>query len=382
MKRLPLGTNVFQFTKAVRAVLLGTIITVGQAMAAEKPGTTPPIDSVSVYWVGHSLMNTPAETKQGPVDLMSLVASFANARNLKHKAFDHTFTGVPLAAQWRGKPYAYDRDASSMVPKREAFERNAGEYDTLVLTELLPLQAVFKYEFSEYYLRKFYCTIKNANPAARVFLYETWTNGQGTSPHGGYPSIEYFDWRAEMVKDRERWESLAKAALEPKVKSPGWLSRFSMHSKSDGGCEPGDPILIVPLGQAMIALFDRMKNPRPQDNFAWPGGEKLTFVDLFANPYTNIPASWPLKTGETTEKPELTPRDPSKPVDDAHPALPTIYLSALVHFATLYRQSPEGLPYPDEIGEPLAKTLQCIAWETVTTTSLTGVTANAGCAAS
>ena len=59
MKRLPLGTNVFQFTKAVRAVLLGTIITVGQAMAAEKPGTTPPIDSVSVYWVGHSLMNTP-----------------------------------------------------------------------------------------------------------------------------------------------------------------------------------------------------------------------------------------------------------------------------------------------------------------------------------
>lgn len=377
MIKLSFGTTVPAAATIAFAVMVGAIITMGQSVAAET--TTAKRESVSVYWVGHSILNTPAETKQGPVDIMSLVASFAKSRDLKHSAFDHTFTGIPISAQWRGKPYSYERDASSMVAKREAFERDAGKYDTIVLTEALPLKAVMRTEFSEYHLRKFYCTLKNANPDARVFLYQSWINLNADDPIAGFPPIEHFDWRSAMVEDRKQWELLAKAALQPKVKSPGWLSRFGMHSSTDGGCEPSSPILIVPVGEAMIALCDRLKQPKPGDDFALPGGAQLTFEDLFENPYINVPKNWPLKEGEVVEKPELVLRDPSKPLDDIHPRLPAIYLSALVHFATLYKQSPVHLPYPEEIGEPLAATLQCIAWETVTTSPLSGVTGQSAC---
>ncbi|HEX2842504.1 hypothetical protein [Hyphomicrobium sp.] len=339
--------------------------------------------SVSVYWIGHSLINTKVQTEEGTIDLMSLVSSFAKTRGLDYAMGDHTFSGIPLSAQWRGKPHSYERDASEMVSKREAFEREAGRYDTVVLTEALPLQASFANEFSTYYLRKFYCTIKQANPAARVFLYESWINLHGTDPYAGYPPMHEFDWGAEMVAQRGRWEALADGALQPRVPQPGWLARLGLTSMTDGGCVPKDPILIVPVGQALISLRDRLAEPRPGDRFDLPDGRRLAFSDLFENPYVNWPRNWPTRNANADEleaqRQALVLRDPTRPLDDIHPTAIGIYMSALVHFATLYGQNPVGLSAPSFLGEPLAETLQCIAWETVVSTARSGVEGEARC---
>jgi hypothetical protein len=358
----------------------------GDLVAGDKEAPKRDIASVFVYWVGHSLMNTRAETSSGPIDLMSLVGTFAKARGLGYTMGDHTFTGVPLSAQWRGKPHSYARDASEMIAKREAFERDAARYDTVVLTEALPLQASLVNEYSAYYLRKFYCTIKRANPAARVFLYESWINLHGTDPHAGYPPMHEFDWRAEMVEQRARWEALAVAALEPRISQPGWLAFLGVGSQSDGGCAPQDPILIIPVGQALIALYDRIAKPRPEDRFERADGSRLELSDLIENPYVNLPRSWPVQESAAddveAQRAALVLRDPARPLDDIHPTATGIYFSALVHFATLFGQSPVGLPAPSFLGQPLAETLQCIAWETVVSYERSGVEGEAGCAAS
>ena len=65
-------------------------------------------------------------------------------------------------------------------------------------------------------------------------------------------------------------------------------------------------------------------------------------------------------------------RDPSKPMDDIHLSLVGVYFSALVNFATLYRQTPVGLQYPNELGM-LGTALQCVAWDSVLRDARAGV---------
>ncbi len=343
-----------------------------------------PKSSVSVYWVGHSLVEAKAETEQGQITLMSLLGTFATAKNLDYNMGDHTLWGSPLSALWRGNPHGYKRDASSMVKKRRSFEKDAARYDTLLLTEAIPLRPTMKYEFSSYYLRQFYCVIKKANPSSRVYLYETWVNFQAADKNAKFPPAHRFNWRHEMSDQRTAWLELADAARKPSVKSPGWLSSLGINSTTDAGCLTEDPIFIVPVGSTFLAIDERLASPRPDDNFTKPDGSKLKTADLFSNPYINWPENWPREDQAEIIDPETTLSglklaDPSKPHDDIHPSALGIYVSALVHYATLYRRSPVGLPTPAYIGEGLGKTLQCIAWQTVLNEPRSGVTGKAPC---
>jgi hypothetical protein len=324
-----------------------------------------PKPGISVMWVGHSLIEQKADSAWGRVDIMSVVGRLAESRKLAYTMTDHTLFGSPLSALWRGRPHSYDRDASPMAEKRAVFETEAGRYDTLVATEAVPLAGTLKYEFSPYYLRSFYCTLLKANPKARVYLYQTWVNFQGSHRAGGKPAPEGFDWRAEMKAERVLWDELADAARKPSVVAPHWLHRLGWTSTSDAGCGIEDPIYSVPVGDALLALDARMAAPKPGDRFEWPDGRPFRLIDMVANPVVDS------ATGAL--------RDPSKPFDDIHASLAGIYFSALVHFATLYRQSPADLPSPPEIGEPLARTLQCIAWETVAKNPRSGVLGDADC---
>lgn len=350
---------------------------------AEPDGSSPPLaseqmrkqgqkSSLSVLWAGHSLMEQEASSSWGRVDLMSLVGRFAESRQLSYTMTDHTLFGSPLSALWRGKPHSYDRDASEMVAKREAFERDAGRYDTLVLTEVIPLSANVRSEFSAYYVRRFACTLWNANPEARVYLYQTWVHFQG-SHHGGKPSADGFDWRAEMIAERAHWDELAETASRPDVPAPHWLSKVGWHQRSDGGCSARAPIYLAPVGSALLLLDERLKAPKSGDHFVWPDGAPFQLIDMASNP-TIAPAG-----GLAQTEGARAARDPSRPADDIHASLTGIYFSALVHFATLYQQSPIGLPYPAEIGENLARTLACIAWQTVAGDARSGVAGEPVC---
>jgi hypothetical protein len=334
-----------------------------------------PRDSATVYWVGHSLIEAKAPTANGEMDLMTLVGTLARAKGLRYEMGDHTLWGSPLSALWRGKPHSYDRDASAMVEKRRQFEAEAGKYDSMVLTEVIPVKRALDNEYSAHYVRRFYCTLKSANPQAQIYLYESWVNLQGGDPHAGYPPAHLFNWRDEMRAARAAWETLADAASQPKVTEPGWLSSF-WPSTTNAGCDVTDPIFIVPVGRAMLALADRIASPEPGDAFELPTGARLAMTDLFANPYL---ADETGPGGQDRQAPVRRLRDPSKPHDDIHPGAIGIYFNALVHFATLYRQSPEGLPDFEALGPAVSRTLKCIAWDVVASDPRAGVGAAEHC---
>ena len=319
-----------------------------------------PRSSLSVAWIGHSLMEHQVDSTWGRLDLMSLVGRFAESRKLSYAMTDHTLFGSPLSALWRGRPHSYARDASAMVAKREALVRDAARYDAIVLTEAIPLLGTMRTEFSAYYLRRFYCSVLAANPLARVYLYQTWTHFQGSDRGQAKAPPHPFDWRGEMEAERALWEELAETARKPAVAAPTLLSRLGWKSIGDGGCTVEAPIFIVPVGDALLALDERLRTPHPGDRFLWPDGRPLRMTDLVENPL--LPS-----TGGTAVL-----RDPSKPMDDIHPSLVGVYFSALVNFATLYRQTPVGLPYPVELG-PLATALQCVAWNSVLRDTRAGV---------
>ncbi len=344
-----------------------------------------PVESRSVYWVGHSLMEAKARVGDETIDLMSMVGKLAGSAALDYSMGDHTLWGSSLSALWRGRPHSYTRDASLMIEKRETFERDAGRYDTLVLTEGIPLGPTFEAEFSSYYVRRFFCAIKRANPAARVYLYQTWLHLHGSDRQGNYGPVDKFDWRGAMVAQRAEWELLSEMSSTPSVRAPGgWLSRLGISDTSDGGCKTDEPIFVIPVGNVLVALADRLAAPRPGDDFAKRGGDKLTIGDVFSNAYVDWPKEWP--SNEKSDPAATRSRlaglrrgDPSRPVDDIHPSAVGIYVSALVHFAVIYRRSPVGLPPPAFLPGGLAKTLQCIVWETVVTDAKAGVGGVAGC---
>lgn len=321
-----------------------------------------PVESASVFWVGHSLVETKAPMTYAPgmVDLVSLTGQFASARGLEHFAGEHTLWGSSLSALWRGFPHSYDRDASDMVAKRERFEIEAELYDTLILTEAIPLRPVLKNEFSAYYVRLFTGALKKAKPDARIFLYQTWVNLQGGGHAGKDGSYGAHDWRSDMAEQRRDWEWLANTAATPRVRQPSWRNRL-WPSYGDGGFRRTVPVLIIPAGNAMVALAGRIASSNNDDDFKLPDGEMLSLAHLFANPF--------IKSGG-----QLRLLDPDKPYDDIHPSATGIYFVALVHFATIYRQSPIGLPDTLQLGEGVARILQTVAWETVANDPRAGLT--------
>lgn len=369
------------------------VMTTWASMASAQPsdnasqhvqGRLGPKHDLSIFWVGHSLIEGKASSEWGNHSVMSLVGRFAEARGLAYRMGDHTLWGSPLSALWRGSPYSFKRDASAMVAKREAFERSSAQYDTLVLTEALPLGPTARNEFGVYYLRRFYCTLMTANPAARVYLYQTWVNFQGGDVHAKYPPLNKFDWRSEMIAQREVWEELALSAARPGVRAPGWLDRIGWTSTGDAGCTVTAPIFIVPAGQALIDLSDRLARSAPDDGLTWPSGTRLRMVDMFGNAYVDWPANWPIRGDTPDADPKsilatLKLKDPARRHDDIHPSAIGIYFVSLVHFATLYRQSPIGLPAPASIGDGLARALQCVAWTTVIGDPFAGVEGEAAC---
>jgi hypothetical protein len=368
--RLAAGSRLSRGALAAMAAFSSAVPARGTEPDPERLG---PKASASVYWVGHSLVEGKAKSSWGEISLMTLVGRFAEQRGLAYRMADHTLWGSPMSALWRGSPHSYERDASAMVGKREDFERGADQYDTLVVTESLPVDWAVQNEYSSYYLRRFACTLIGANPAARVYLYQTWVNLQD--------SKRTRDWRADMIAQRQVWEGLARDASRPHVAAPGgWFARLGFDAHSDGGCDKEIPVAIVPAGQALVALSDRLATPEPGDTFTWPDGRPLQLTDLFANPFVNWPAAAAGSSGRPAASGDLKLRDPTQPHDDIHPSGLGIYFAALVHFATLYRQTPVGLAAPDEFGENLARALQCVAWSTVVADAHSSVLGTPECA--
>ncbi len=121
------------------------------------------------------------------------------------------------------------------------------------------------------------------------------------------------------------------------------------------------------MGRALGELVDEL-HPSPMARW-----------ELFQNPHAGWPADWPLRgiTGWFVDDEavlEALPLvHPDLPLDDIHTSQLGAYVAGLVHYATIYRESPVGLPATNGVSPELASRLQAIVWDAVLTEPRSGV---------
>lgn len=173
-----------------------------------------PDKPLRVFHIGHSLVNRdmPAMLAQLAGDGHRYESQLGSFATLKAHWGDAALTDAEI---WNGPPHF--RDAREAVA--------SGDYDAIVLTEMLDIRDSLRFHDSPGYLAKFAASALQANPETRLFLYETW----------------------HWLDDSEGWLERLDADL-----SRYWdagLLRPALY-----GLPEGSRIHLIPAGQAMAAL--------------------------------------------------------------------------------------------------------------------------------
>lgn len=220
-----------------------------------------------VLYVGHSLV--------GP-DLPATVEAGLAAMGEPASVAAQVINGAPLKHNFENGA------AAQGVNVREELTR--GATDVLILTEAIPLIEHVRWNDSQGYIVRYASEAVTANPAVRVFLYETWhsrRSGPGAAVEGDENST--LTWRERLSADLPRWEALVQGA------------------NAELG---GDIVRLLPAGQAMALLSDEVEAGNV------PG---IQSMDAFFS-------------------------------DDIHLTERGEYFLALVHMAAITGRSTEGLP--------------------------------------
>ena len=290
--------------KIMRNAIMALLFAAAAGMGTAAPAAWPEDD---VLFVGHSLVSW---------TLPDMLRDAARGAGGRGRVDAQIINGAPLAWSWEHSAEAEGVDARAVLPR--------GDYEILVLTEAVPLDNHLRWSDTNGYAKRFYDLAADANPNARVHLYESWHDIRS----GAGVDIEYDDgdgvpWRTRIDQDLPKWESVVD------------------HVNAERA--PGQPeMLLVPAGQAMARMHDEIARG------AVPGLGSI--AELFS--------------------------------DDIHPNDLGFYFVAMVHYAALYGRSPAGLkralrsrhgtPYAAP-SAALAAAMQRIAWETVCAYPRSGV---------
>jgi hypothetical protein len=278
-----------------------------------------PTGGLGTYYLGHSLI--------GP-DIPAFVTQMAQAAGHDGAFYNSQLGwGASLRNHWEPEHTIAGYDAMNQPPAyrpaKTALE--SGDYDVLVLTEMIDLEDAIRWHDSGRYTALWAQLARKHAPQIRIYKYETWHNHLNAS-----------DWLDRIDRDAEAlWEGtiLAQAKAYPGVGT----------------------IYVIPAGRAMAA-FARELRARG----GLTGMPDTDALFAFADDGTR---------------------------DTIHPSDKAAYLIALVYYATLYHADPRGLPHtlrradgtPADAPAPdVAALMQEIAWDVVRSTRSTGVAQAAG----
>lgn len=224
----------------------------------------------SIYHLGHSLVGR---------DMPAMLAQLGG-----HAYASQLGWGTALKQHWNDgqEMPGYELHASGMepVPAREAL--GSGQFDVLVLTEMVEIRDAIRWYDSPRWLAEWVSLARQANPAIRVYLYETWHN----------------------LDDPAGWLERIDADL-----SEQWLGRVLAPAEARRGT--GD-IFLIPAGQAMAAVA------RAAEAGQLPG---------------------------VSSREDLFGRDEAGALDTIHMGDLGAYVVALAHWTVIWQRSPVGLPH-------------------------------------
>lgn len=278
--------------------------------AAYATPLSAPAGPLRVYHLGHSLVGR---------DMPAMLAQLAGE---SHDYASQLGWGTSLRDHWEPDIEINGFEAENAHPHfRAAHEAIAsGDYDAVVLTEMVELRDAIRYHDSARYLSHWANLARTADPDTRVYLYETWH------------SLIDPDWLGRLDSDLEQlWE---RRVLLPDLTSTGVKN----------------PVRVIPAGQVLAHFVRKVENAGGVDNV-------IDRATLFA-------------------------RDPEGGLDPIHMGDLGNYLVALTHYAVLYHRSPVGLPRQllradgspaDAPGPEAARLMQETVWDVVSTYPKTGV---------
>jgi hypothetical protein len=271
----------------------------------------PPDAALSVYHLGHSLVG-----RDMPVMLNQLAAA---AGFTAHSHASQLGWGASLDQHRRANVPGMEEENAHPNHRPAAAALASGEYDAVVMTEMVEIRDAIRYHDSANALAHWARTARAGNPGARLYLYETW----------------------HRLDDAEGW--LARIDADSTRAWQDQLLRVAMAAPDVG------TIHIIPGGQVLAAVTRAIE-----------AGE--------------VPG--------LTHREELFSRDAAGTLDPIHLNDLGAYIIALTHFAALYHRSPVGLPgvllradgqpatpIPDAALAPL----QTLVWQVVRQYAVTGV---------
>jgi hypothetical protein len=267
-----------------------------------------------VYHLGHSLKGA---------DIPSFIAQLAEAAGWPGHSYNSQLGwGASLKNHWEGRAAIAGFDTMNTAPAwadpREAL--GSGQYDALVLTEMVELKDAIRWHESSVHLARWAALARTARPDVRIYLYESWHDL--TTPNG---------WLERLDTDPETlWEGtiLAEAMAQPETGT----------------------VHVIPAGRIMAHLVRKVEGM---------GGV----------------------TG-MTDRSDLFARNPDGSLDTIHINDLGAYLVALAHVAVLYHIDPRGLPHAltradgTEATPPspeLARLMQDAVWHVTRALPVTGL---------
>lgn len=272
--------------------------------AAVKP-LVPPEGPLRTYHLGHSLVGR---------DMPAMLAQLAG-----HDHASQLGWGASLRQHWEDRleipGFAVENAHPHFRPAKDALA--SGDYDAVVLTEMVELRDAIRWHASPHYLARWAEAARKGNPDVRLYLYETWHRMD--DPEGFLPRIANdlpALWEGELQRGAMAWGQA--------------------------------PLHLIPAGKTLKSAIKAVE-----------AGE--------------IPG--------VSQREAFFTRAPDGTQDMIHPSDLGAYLVALVHYAVLYHRAPLGLPHvlaradgsPVEFGADTAAALQALVWDVVLTTPRTGV---------
>ena len=164
-------------------------------------------------FVGHSLV--------GQV-MPNMFNSFMASQNFDMHADAQVINGAPLRYNWDNGANAEGVNARDVLP--------SGEYDHVIVTEAIPLDAQIQQNDSQGYAQRYFDLAYSANADTQFYVYETW-HEIGADTHA---------WRAQIADDLPKWQGIVD----------------HINDNSPAGAPEA---LVIPAGQAMAALHDKIE---------------------------------------------------------------------------------------------------------------------------
>lgn len=255
-------------TRVRRLAPVGLLLLLGACGGLARCGSAKPLDEAkfdalysdpasiptgpqAVFHIGHSLVGR---------DMPAMLAQLAGSGHLYDSQLGW---GAPLKAHWEPDEPINGFETENDHPRyRDAKEAVAsGEYDALVLTEMVEVRSAIKYFDSAKYLHEWARAGWDAKPDLNVYLYETW-----------HELDDKEGWLNRIDRDLDRyWETeiLRRALSYADVIRPIYvipagqvMARFVREVESQGGVGPirtredlfPDDIHFNDLGAYLVAL--------------------------------------------------------------------------------------------------------------------------------